>query len=123
MRLRAKLRPRVSAYWSLLLIFSSSHPRARAEVQNPPASLSLQLAEPKANGVLTIDEAVQTALDNNPQLKAARERISTQQAVLGQQMAAYYPSVTSTERYQTEHRAAAPMSRRTGRTSLPAAPR
>jgi outer membrane protein TolC len=72
-----------------------------ADVQNPPPTLSLQLAEPKANGVLTIDEAVQTALDNNPQIKAARERIRSQQAVVGQQMAAYYPSVTSTERYQT----------------------
>ena len=101
MTLRAKLRPRVSAYWSLLLIFLLPPSARAAEVQNPPATLSLQLAEPKANGVLTIDEAVQTALDNNPQIKAARERISTQQAVLGQQMAAYYPSVTSTERYQT----------------------
>ncbi|HEY7168239.1 MAG TPA: TolC family protein, partial [Candidatus Binatia bacterium] len=102
MRLCAKLGPRAQAHWSfLILVIVTPCFAYAADVQNPPPTLSLQLAEPKANGVLTIDEAVQTALDNNPQIKAARERIRSQQAVVGQQMAAYYPSVTSTERYQT----------------------
>ena len=51
--------------------------------------------------ILTLDDALLIALDNHPSLKAARERIAAQQAVVGQQMAAYYPSLTGVDRYQT----------------------
>jgi outer membrane protein TolC len=40
-------------------------------------------------------------LDNHPRIKAANERIGSQEAVLGQQMSAYYPTVNFNNRYQT----------------------
>src|ERR1043165_1415747 len=103
MRVPMNLKASQQLYWSvfILLVLLPCFSYAADVQQNPPPTLSLQVSEPKANGVLTVDDAVQIALDNNPQIKAARERIASQQAVVGQQMAAYYPSVTSTERYQT----------------------
>jgi outer membrane protein TolC len=50
---------------------------------------------------LTLDEALLMALENHPSLSAARERVAAQRAVLGQQMAAYYPSISVVDRYQT----------------------
>jgi len=66
-------------------------------VQQPPA----QPAAAKDPNVLTLDEAVLTALANHPNLKAARERIGAQEAVLGQQMAAYFPTLTLNNFYET----------------------
>jgi TolC family type I secretion outer membrane protein len=51
--------------------------------------------------VLPLDEAIQMALDNHPAIKAAQERIGAQQAVLGQQMAAYYPTISLSNQYRT----------------------
>src|ERR1700720_4631638 len=65
-----------------------------AESQNPAPQMSLQVAEPKSNGVLTLDSALQMALDNNPNVIQARQRINAQQAVFRQQMAAYYPTIS-----------------------------
>ena len=48
-----------------------------------------------------MDEAVQIALENHPSIKVSKERIDTQQAVLGQQMAAYYPMINMTNGFQT----------------------
>jgi outer membrane protein len=62
--------------------------------------LSLQVTEPRGP-VLPLDEAIQIALDNHPAISAARERIGAQQAVLGQQMAAYYPSISMSNFYRT----------------------
>ena len=71
------------------------------ESPSAPAQMSLQVAEPKGNNVLTLDDAVQLALDNNPAIVAARERIGAQKAVLGQQMAAYYPTISVNNFYRT----------------------
>jgi outer membrane protein TolC len=62
---------------------------------------STPIAQPKDPNVLTLDEALLMALDNHPSLAAARERVAAQRAVLGQQMAAYYPSLSVVDRYQT----------------------
>jgi outer membrane protein len=70
---------------------------APAPIGQPPA----QVTPLKDAKVLTLDEAVQIALDNHPSLKAARERIGAQEAVLGQQMAAYYPTVNFNNQYRT----------------------
>jgi outer membrane protein len=65
--------------------------------QTPPA----QTAAPQAGNILTLDEAIQIALENHPSIRASKERIGAQQAVVGQQMAAYYPTITMTNFYQT----------------------
>jgi outer membrane protein len=50
---------------------------------------------------LTLDEAVQIALENHPNIRAAKERVGAQQAVLGQQMSAYYPTIGLSNQYRT----------------------
>lgn len=64
----------------------------------PPAA---QPAAPPAGNVLTLDEAIQIALENHPNIRGSRERIGAQEAVVGQQMAAYYPTVNMTNFYRT----------------------
>jgi outer membrane protein len=44
---------------------------------------------------------VRIGLENHPRIKSANERIGSQEAVLGQQMAAYYPTINFNNRYQT----------------------
>ncbi|HET8563319.1 MAG TPA: TolC family protein [Candidatus Binatia bacterium] len=70
-----------------------------AQAQPPAAQMTFSQ---QAN-VLTLDEAVQTALENHPTIKAARERIGQQQSVVGQQMAAYYPTITWNSNYRTSN--------------------
>jgi outer membrane protein TolC len=50
---------------------------------------------------LTISDAVRIGLENHPRIKSANERISSQQAVLGQQMASYYPTLSWSNQYRT----------------------
>ena len=50
-------------------------------------------APPAGGKVLMLDEAVRIALENHPSIKSAGQQIGAQQAVVGQQMAAYYPTV------------------------------
>jgi len=71
-----------------------------AETQSPTAQPT-QLAQPKDPNVLTLDEALLTALANHPSLSAARERVAAQRAVLGQQFSAYYPTIGMTNQYRS----------------------
>ncbi|MFQ5849018.1 MAG: TolC family protein [Candidatus Binatia bacterium] len=54
-----------------------------------------------AGKILTLEDAVRIALDNQPRIRAAKERIKAQRAVLGQAMSAYYPTVTFRNTYRT----------------------
>jgi outer membrane protein TolC len=72
-----------------------------ADIPAPVQSLPPQTADPKAANILTLDEAVRIALDNHPNIKAANERIGAQQAVVGQQMSAYYPIISFNNVYRT----------------------
>ena len=51
--------------------------------------------------LLTINDAVRIGLENHPRIRSSNERVSSQQAVLGQQTAAYYPTINFNNRYQT----------------------
>src|SRR5918996_2280269 len=87
-------------YWFLSLPgFTTIAPAAEIQMQvqavPPPSALS------PTGKLLTIEDAVRIGLDNHPRGKAANERIGSQQAVLGQQMAAYYPSITLNNNYRT----------------------
>ncbi len=76
-------------------------PGESAENQSPPPQMSLQLGGAKDGNILTLDDALQMALDNNPTIVASRERIGAQKAVLGQQMGAYYPTIVMSNFYRT----------------------
>ena len=51
--------------------------------------------------LLTIQDAVQIGLANHPRIKSSSERIGSSQAQLGQQMAAYYPTVSNSNFYRS----------------------
>ncbi|HKY07654.1 MAG TPA: TolC family protein, partial [Candidatus Binatia bacterium] len=67
------------------------------QVQAAPAQGSLS----PTGKLLTIEDAVRIGLDNHPRIKSASERIGSQEAVLGQQKSAYYPSINFNNRYTT----------------------
>jgi len=50
---------------------------------------------------LTINDAVRIGLENHPRIRSANERVSSQQAVLGQQMSSYYPTLNWSNQYRT----------------------
>ena len=58
-------------------------------------------AQESAGKVLTIEQAVRIALDNQPRIRAAQERVKAQQAVVGQAKSAYYPSITFNNAYRS----------------------
>jgi outer membrane protein TolC len=59
------------------------------------------LAEDKAIATsYSLDKAIHYALDNNPDLKIANERIAQAQAQVGEVMAAFYPQVAARVSYQ-----------------------
>lgn len=60
-----------------------------------PSSLS------PTGSLLTIEDAVRIGLENHPRIKSANERVGSQEAILGQQMSAYYPTVTFNSAYRT----------------------
>ena len=63
----------------------------------PPAPGSLS----PTGKLLTIEDAVRIGLDNHPRIRSANERIGSQQAILGQQTAAYYPTISLSNQYRT----------------------
>ena len=66
------------------------------QLQATPATQSLPQGK-----LLTIEDAVRIGLENHPRIRAARERIGSQEAVLGQQMSAYYPTINFNNSYRT----------------------
>jgi outer membrane protein len=93
--------------FSFAVMLATLFPMLSPAADSPaPAQLMLsQTAVPQPGNVLTLDEALQIALENHPAIKVSKERIDTQQAVVGQQMAAYYPQINMTNGFQTGNQA------------------
>jgi outer membrane protein len=73
-----------------------------AEIQMQVQALPGTQASPSPTGrLLTLEDAVRIGLENHPRIKSANERVLSQQAILGQQMAAYYPTVSLNNQYRT----------------------
>ena len=68
----------------------------------PPAAPGQtgQVAAPPGK-TLRLEDAVRIALENHPSIKAAQEQIGAQEAVLGQQLGAYYPTISLNNSYTT----------------------
>jgi outer membrane protein len=73
-----------------------------AEIQMQVQAAPTTPTSPSPTGkLLTIEDAVRIGLDNHPRIKASNERVGSQQAVLGQQMSAYYPTISMSNSYRT----------------------
>jgi outer membrane protein TolC len=79
-------------------IWSAYAAEIQMQMQAAPASQSSLSPTGK---LLTLEDAVRIGLENHPRIKSANERIGSQQAVLGQQMAAYYPTISLNNVYRT----------------------
>src|SRR5689334_11019927 len=96
-------RPRIQ--WAVLFVLlymaSPAHcaDTAGAPPQTPQAG-SLQ-TQPTPGKGLSVTDVVRIALDNHSSVKSAQYQVSAQDAVVHQQMAAYYPSITFNNSYRT----------------------
>ena len=88
-------------FWLGVLFLLSPGKGQSADAPAPAIQMTRQATDPGAAQMLTLDDALLIALDNHPNLQAARERIGAQRAVVGQQMAAYYPTVSLSNEYET----------------------
>jgi outer membrane protein len=80
-----------------LVVAPTESAESTPAAQQPP----IQMTVTKDANALSLDEALLTALENHPNLQAARERIAAQRAVLGQQLGAYYPTISNSSLYRT----------------------
>src|SRR5688572_17625270 len=86
------------------LLLASAVPVAThaAEIQmQVQAAPSTQSSLSPTGKLLTIEDAVRIGLANHPRIKSANERVGAQQAILGQQMSAYYPGITLGNNFRT----------------------
>ncbi len=92
--------------WSLSFTTALSAADIQMQVQSAPLQAqSASPAQPSSlsptGKLLTIEDAVRIGLENHPRITAANERVGSQQAVLGQQMSAYYPTIAMSNQYRT----------------------
>jgi outer membrane protein TolC len=52
---------------------------------------------------LDLQEAIRIAVENQPRIEAAMGRVGAQKAVVGQQLSAYYPTITQSNTYRTSN--------------------
>jgi outer membrane protein len=71
------------------------------QVQATPTATAQASSRSPTGQLLTIEDAVRIGLENHPRLRSSGERIGTTEAQLGQQMAAYYPTVTLNSFYRS----------------------
>jgi len=86
------------------LLFAFPAGTMAGEAAVPPAEKpAAQAPALPADKALKLEDAVRTALENHPRIRAAKEKVGAQQAVLGQQFAAYYPTVSLGNSYRTSN--------------------
>jgi outer membrane protein len=71
---------------------------AEPENQTEPGPQKALILEAKGNE-LTVDDTVRNALENHPSIISAQEKVGAQAAVLRQQFAAYYPTISFSNQY------------------------
>ncbi len=88
---------RLAVFFLFVILFLSS-PGTAQSVDTPAPAIQGTASAPSG---LTMDEVVRIALENHSSIKSAQYQINSQDAAVQQQMAAYYPSVTFNNIYQT----------------------
>src|ERR1700757_2613760 len=83
---------------SILILFPvAANP---ADVQTVPGQGTSSV---QAGKVLTLEDVVRIAIENHSSIKSAQFQIRAQDAVMHQQMAAYYPTVNFNNFYRTSN--------------------
>ena len=94
--------------WLMIVAGALALQPARTEGQTqiqPPGQKPAPAGSLSPTGrLLTIQDAIQIGLENHPRIKSANERVGSQEAILGQQMSAYYPTINFNNRYATSQR-------------------
>ncbi len=88
---------RLPVFFLLLAVFGSVAGTAEPADTPAPATQGTSSGSPG----LTMDEVVRIALENHSSVKSAQYQINAQDAVMHQQMAAYYPTITLNNTYTT----------------------
>ncbi|MGH7769675.1 MAG: TolC family protein [Candidatus Binatia bacterium] len=83
-----------AAFLALLTVVANPVRSLAADAPPPAVGEQIELKREAAGKELTVEDAVRNALENHPSIKQARERVGAQAAVLRQQFAAYYPTIT-----------------------------
>lgn len=78
----------------LLMVFLC--PPANGTAAEPPVATGSSV-----DSVLRLEDAVRIALENHPKIRAAKEEVGAQRAVLGQELAAYYPTIRFNNFYRS----------------------
>ena len=94
---------RVQCLWLMALIFIILPAPARSAEILPivPPGTSVTPTAPTQAKLLTLEEVVRIAIENHSSVKSAEYQIRAQDALLHQQMAAYYPTVNFNNTYKT----------------------
>jgi outer membrane protein len=96
---KSTLFPRLLLYVWVGTVYPTSVLLAADVALQVQASPATQI--PPQGKLLTIEDAVRIGLENHPRIRAARERVGSQEAILGQQMSAYYPTINFNNSYRT----------------------
>jgi outer membrane protein len=108
-RLVGVSRPRIQGSVFLALLCMTSPALCADTAGQPPQAPqagSVQ-TQPTPSKGLSVTDVVQIALDNHSSVKSAQYQVNAQDAVVHQQMAAYYPNVTFNNSYRTANSSAA----------------
>ena len=89
---------RLAGFFLFVIVFLSSPGTAQPADTPAPATQGIAIAP----AGLTMDEVVRIALENHSSIKSAQYQINSQDAVVHQQMAQYYPTVNFNNFYQTK---------------------
>ncbi len=71
------------------------------QVQAAPTAPAQSVSRSPTGQLLTIEDAVRIGLENHPRIRSSGERIGSSEAQLGQQMSAYYPTISMANSYRT----------------------
>ncbi len=94
---------RTSRITLLLAVGLFMHPMTawpQSQAPSPPAISAGKSAPGAAEKPLTLEDAILLALDRQPRLRAALERVKAQRAVVGQARSAYYPTIDFNSGYR-----------------------
>ncbi len=100
-----KNRWKLQSFWVSLIVFLSL-PSVGLPADAPaPGMQGAAPGSPEAQAAkgLALDEVVRIALDNHSSVKNAQFQINAQDAVVHQQMAAYYPTISFNNSYRTSN--------------------